>query len=114
MTFYNYSNIWFLSIVLFTIKNIIILLGEKIWKYCSTKDRRFHEEILEGLSLNGPFLSINGHTKKNVLPPNLYDCGSGFYDLKKNMILSSKTGEEIRCPDEKEKNWIIKNCRVGR
>ena len=95
------------------LSNYLLLLGEKIWNYCSTKDRRFYEEILEGLSLNGPFLLINSHTKKLVLPPNLYDCGSGFYDLEKNMIFSSKTGEEIRSPDEKEKNWIIKNCRIG-
>lgn len=93
--------------------NEIPLLGQKIWSYCSTKDRRFHEEIQEGLSLNGPFLLINSHTKKIILPPNLYDCGSGFYDVKKNIILSSITGEEIRCPDEKEKFWIIKNCRIG-
>ena len=86
-----------------------LFIGEKVWNYCSAKDRRFHKEVLEGLSINGPFLPSNNI----ILPPNLYDCGNGFYDSKKNIIISQKTGEEIRSPDEKEKNWIMKNCRIG-
>ena len=52
--------------------------------------------------------------EKYVLPLNCYDFVEGYYDPKKNILCAHITGSDIRVPTEKEVEWILKHCRVGR
>lgn len=53
--------------------------------------------------------------KKNIgkLPPECYDTIDGYLDPRSYVIKSYQDGKEIRRPDNKERSWIIENCRVG-
>ena len=52
--------------------------------------------------------------EKYVLPLNCYDFVEGYYDPKKNILCAHITGTDIRVPTEKEVEWILKHCRVGK
>ena len=71
-------------------------------------------EIKEGVE-NGAGLKYETAVKKNVgkLPPGCYDTIDGYLDPRSYVINSYDDGKELRRPDQKEREWIIENCRKG-
>jgi hypothetical protein len=87
--------------------------GEKYWDYCSIHDQRFQKEILENVPKAGPYPYKDVHIKPTTLPSNCYDCIEGYYDPKRKMIINFETGGDIRVPNERDIDWIERNCRKG-
>ncbi len=84
------------------------------WEYCSENDHRFSIEINEKLQKDEiKYISVS-ETNSKKLPENCYDCIEGYFDPKKFIICSFETGEEIRRPDQQEREWIIQNCRCNK
>ncbi|XP_067633307.1 MORN repeat-containing protein 5-like [Eurosta solidaginis] len=79
------------------------------WKYCSEKDRRYAYEISGGLGPSG-----QGVFMRN-LDANSYDTGGGIYKEDTEFIVKIPPPffsiRFLAC--DKEKDWIIKNCRKG-
>lgn len=52
--------------------------------------------------------------KKHIgkLPVGCYDAIDGYLDPRSYVIKSYLDGKEIRRPDQKEREWIIENCRM--
>ena len=81
------------------------------WEYCSEQDPRFQQEILEGVSVDGPFrLAFPG-----IAPPKhpgCYDLISGYYDPSKGVIIDYVSHDVVRTPDAEEVKWIVDHCRL--
>ena len=78
-----------------------------------TQDARFVIEIKEGIDIGGPLkyeTAVKGHVGK--LPPGCYDTIDGYLDPKSYVIKSYQDDKEIRRPEQKEREWIIENCRL--
>ena len=84
---------------------------DKGWSYCTKEDPRFFSEICEGIDSEGPLKYPTPNPAPPVLPDGCYDMISGYYDPKKHSIKAYGTDEEIRRPDQDEKNWMTENCR---
>ena len=54
------------------------------------------------------------NNKEYSLPINCYDFIEGYYDPARNILCSHITKSDIRVPTEKEVEWILKNCRIGK
>ena len=52
--------------------------------------------------------------KKHIgkLAPGCYDTIDGYLDPRSYVIKSYEDDKEIRRPDQKEREWIIENCRM--
>ena len=77
------------------------------------QDARFVIEIKEGIQRGAP-LKYETAVKKHVgkLPPGCYDTIDGYLDPKSYVIKSFEDNKEIRRPDQKEREWILENCRM--
>eukprot|EP01112_Ceratiomyxa_fruticulosa_P008927 TRINITY_DN2322_c0_g2_i1.p1 TRINITY_DN2322_c0_g2~~TRINITY_DN2322_c0_g2_i1.p1 ORF type:complete len:168 (-),score=29.91 TRINITY_DN2322_c0_g2_i1:238-741(-) len=84
------------------------------WTYCTSVDRRFYSEQVNGLKPAGLSQISNKETSNNI-PYGTYDTGDGYYEPKQRKIFQypSEGGNFIRVPEEDERDWIVKNCRVG-
>jgi hypothetical protein len=89
-------------------------VGHKFWDYCSPQDRRFYNEIKDGVSKDGPLRDISSHDRADFLPKGCYDTIDGYYDPKKHMICSYENHEELRAPDPDEIDFILNHCRIGK
>mmetsp|Transcript_6156 Transcript_6156/g.5503 ORF Transcript_6156/g.5503 Transcript_6156/m.5503 type:complete len:179 (-) Transcript_6156:55-591(-) len=81
------------------------------WDYCSIYDPRFHHEIESGIELGDPLVMETPLVNPPTLPEGCYDVLEGYYDPKKNTVMSYTIDEPIRKVSPDEHDWIIKNCR---
>lgn len=88
-------------------------VGHKFWDYCSANDRRFYQEIKDGISISGPLRDHTSHPYAKNLPVGCYDAIDGYYDPRRHMIVSYETNEELRAPGSEEIDFILNHCRVG-
>ncbi|KAL0270299.1 UNVERIFIED_CONTAM: hypothetical protein PYX00_007764 [Menopon gallinae] len=84
---------------------------EKNWKYCRYPDRRFWNEILNGLK-PGKVAQKTQEDPPRKIPPGCYDTNDGFFNEKTRM-LTSPDDELLRVPTCQEEKWIKEKCRKG-
>lgn len=89
-------------------------VGYKYWDYCSRYDRRFYQEIKDGLPVGQRLREVTAHKHANDLPTGCYDTIDGYYDVKKHAVFSYTTNEVIRTPGHEEIDFILSHCRVGK
>lgn len=87
-------------------------VGNKYWEYCSPYDHRFYNEIKENVRIGEKLRHSSAH--ENKVPKDCYDTIDGYYDVKKHVVFSYTTNEQIRTPNSDEIDFILKNCRVGK
>jgi hypothetical protein len=85
----------------------------KEWSYCTKEDPRFFSEICEGLEEGQQLKYPTPNPNPPVLPEGCYDMIIGYYAPKDHSIKKYQTDEEIRRPDQDEKNWMVENCRLA-
>ena len=83
------------------------------WDYCSQSDPRFHSEIELGIQLGDSLTLTSPNPEHHALPPGCYDTVDGYYDPRRQSVISYTTNQPIRTPDAEEVKWITKYCRVG-
>jgi hypothetical protein len=89
-------------------------ISQTNWNYCSKEDPRFHEEIQGGLEVGGPLRKVTSHSNASLLPIGCYDTIDGYFDPQKAAVLSYEDNTIVlRIPEKSEREWIVKNCRVG-
>ena len=79
------------------------------WDYCTVKDRRFWDEIKNGISFGDKPRVTNGEAP--ALPKGVYDLGDGYYDPAKRTIFDYK-GKELSKPTDEEAANIVKKFRL--
>ncbi|KAJ1403479.1 hypothetical protein B484DRAFT_457539, partial [Ochromonadaceae sp. CCMP2298] len=89
-------------------------LSDKSWAYCSKSDPRFYSECKDGISNGVSLRDTTPHDFGPQTPKDCYDVIDGYYDPLKHAVLSFKSGEVVRQPQQDEVDWILANCRVGR
>ncbi|ESO10767.1 hypothetical protein HELRODRAFT_167265 [Helobdella robusta] len=82
---------------------------EENWEYCDGYDRRFFNEIKEGLKSSGHTRLTNIEPTREI-PKGCYDCGDGFYRPDERIIVDYNMNF-LRCADDDEHEWIITCCR---
>jgi hypothetical protein len=83
------------------------------WGYCSKSDPRFLREIEEGLQIGNPLKYATADPDCPKLHDGCYDTIDGYYDPKRQAILSYAENTVIRMPEKAERDWIVKYCRHG-
>lgn len=85
---------------------------EKDWPYCDGFDRRFYSEACHGLKPAGRSQLTDNNPPRKV-PLGKYDCGDGFYDPERRVVVTYKGKEFVRNADVDEHEWIVRTCRKG-
>ena len=86
-------------------------MEEDDWKYCDEDDRRFYQEQLFGMNPGSRSREINSGKARSI-PRGAYDVGNGYYDPEAKAVFNYE-GAQTRVPDDKEREWIQRTCRVG-
>ena len=90
----------------------LVYNDDKNWEYCDGRnDRRYVHEHVHGIGLAGK-LHLTGQEEEMVLPEGCYDAGDGYLDLEKGKIFDYHTGNEVREPDEIEREFIKTKSRA--
>ena len=63
-----------------------LIYKEQGWDYCTTQDRSFYTEIVEGMQPNGHSLIVNPKEGPKDIPQGTYDVGDGYYDPQTNIL----------------------------
>ena len=85
------------------------------WAYCSQRDPRFAAELKSGdVNKMGPLrddMAVQENLKR--LPKGCYDTVDGYLDPKTFIIHEYGTGNQVRRPEQAEREHIIANYRFG-
>eukprot|EP01135_Chromosphaera_perkinsii_P005965 Nk52_evm10s375 gene=Nk52_evmTU10s375 len=86
------------------------------WDYCTSDDRRFYRERVEGLKPAGESQKKNNEPAE-VIPQGCFDCGDGYFSIgegNKVQKYGTNKGEIVRKTEgRQERIWIQAKCRVG-
>lgn len=81
------------------------------WQYCSSSDRRFFREHIEGLRPAGDEQLTNDHPPR-AIPPGTFDIGRGYYRPSDKQVYDF-SGRLIGALTTEDPQWVQANCRQG-
>jgi hypothetical protein len=88
---------------------------KQLWGYCSSKDRRFQSERVNGLNAAGSSQRTDAVPPPN-LPVSCYHVGDGFYDPSTKQVHSygdangEGYGTVLYSPPPEKIAWIVTKC----
>ncbi|EER03984.1 MORN repeat protein, putative [Perkinsus marinus ATCC 50983] len=89
-----------------------LVFKDEDWGYLCSGDRRFHNEIVNGLRPAGASLITNDPKGPPDMPEGCYDVGDGYFDPVRAVTLSYDGTKVIGTPGEEEIKWITENAMV--
>jgi len=91
-----------------------LVYEEKNWAYCTKRDPRFRDELTTNIKREGPLRDdMAKQANLQKLPKETYDAGDGYLDPTTYIIHEYGTGDQVRRPEQEQREWIIANGRKG-
>jgi len=72
------------------------------WTYCTAKDRRYFEEIQQGIDPAGQSLPRTKKVASFEIPPKAFDVCDGYFDADRGAVFDYKTKSHTRIPQDVE------------